>query len=164
MKQFSKNKLALETVAAGAAGAVLQLLLYRFGSEESGLMIRYHPFSLGFWALAFFDVLLVLLLNRQDPEWKPEPPVGLTAGLAPIFMGLGLVTAVIFRENFGVFARVDQILGILSAAALIGIGVLRIRSQKPVFLMTVPVCVFFVVHLIYCYQQWRSLTQLWEFL
>lgn len=169
-KDLKSNPWLPAALAAGAGllGLLLRLWLYGTGLEENNLLRASHPalFLLTALTLAFF--LAAVLLTKQKRQTVPYAerfPKSALAGIGCFIGALGLLSASLVdlvRRETGLNAAAG-LLGVLGAAALVWLGLLRFQGKRPKAAPHAVVCLYFVARLISRYQGWSADPQLQDY-
>lgn len=169
MKELLERKnLPWIALGLGAVGRTAWTVLYLAATDEKGLLLRNHPLEWVLWLVTALTAALVLVsLRKEDKTGKytrgfaPSVPAALAAALMALAVGLaagftGLGVTWLERATFGA--------GLLAAAALAVLAVLRYRGEKPSFLLYCLVCVYLALDMIGHYQVWSSDPQLLDYI
>lgn len=162
------NKLLRHTLAAGALGFALRLVLYRVGFDDKNILSAAHPLHLVCLTLtAGMAVYLALALRglkgSGDPaaNFPASPLRSLLMLLAAAFTAFHALT--VAREGA---ATMNLIRTALSFTAAIGMGLCALTPQRFSGLSTACrgiVCVFFAAEMLCRYQSWSGNPQLSDY-
>lgn len=159
-----KWNLPLLILGAGIAGAFARFALYTFGPDPAGLLPRNHILELLCWvltaAVAVCVTAVVMKIKDSDDFHRCFPRM--PAILAPsIVAAVGLLATLLQGLQLSTKLHlVWLLLGFASIPALILIGWLRTKGQKPTSWVYSLLCMFYGVHLVCCYQTWSGNPQL----
>ena len=155
-------------VAAGLVGLLLRLWLYGTGLEENNLLRASHPARYLLPVLGLVFGVTALLLTRRERQSMPYGrrfPRSLIAALGSWIFAVGLLLAsmtdLVRRDN--ALNTLTGLLGVLAAAGLIWVGLLRMQGKRPAALPHAAVCLFLVARLISRYQGWSADPQLQDY-
>ena len=170
LKDLKSNPWLPAALAAGAGllGLLLRLWLYGTGLEGNNLLRAAHPalFLVTALTLAFFLAALWLTKQkRQTVPYEGRFPKSALAGIGCFIGALGLLSAsmvdLVRREN--ALNAAAGLLGVLGAASLVWLGLLRLQGKRPNALPHAVVCLYFVARLISRYQGWSADPQLQDY-
>lgn len=155
----SNNRLFLGLTALfGAAGAVLRVLLFRTALDEKGLLIALHPSNLGLWAVSVSFVVLIWLLLRKRLGDNGDYLDSFSS--CKIRFGLSLAAGVLLAvesgRQLGLGQRLAGILGIVAALCMAAGALYRLKGKRPLPLLHIMVCVFFIVRLVTSFRGWSA--------
>ena len=156
-------------LTAGLAACALRLGLYASAVDVKGLLISGHPLTLSLWALtalvlAAVCAVTVRLEGSADyaDNFSPSPAAAL--GCAAMAAG-SLVTVLTGEAGLpGILATVWMAAGILSAAALAVLALLRWNGARPHFALYAVMCLFLALHTVCRYRPWSGNPQLMDYL
>lgn len=177
MKQTYPSLPALPVAAAaGLAGTVLRLLLYRTGFDEKGILSSGHPLHLSCLALAAGMLVYFAFRVRKTENTVTGRPVprlllGLAAGCLMLIQGLSLYRGIspdlwlaapmsLYRRISGALPLVRCALMVLAGIAM---GICTLPGNRSRTLATVChsiVCIAFAADMLGRYQVWSGNPQL----
>lgn len=147
----------------GIAGLVLRLLLYRFATDDKGLLTPNHPLELTLWALTALGVVLAFLFAgkeahpRRDEHLEALGEFMGAVGIAiTVPSGLDRAVTVLDGIHLG--------LGLVAAVALCYSAVLRWQRKSAPILCCSAVCLFMALHLVCRYRVWSAQPQFQSFI
>ena len=151
----------------GCVGAAFRWLLYALTTDGKNLIPLFHPLEIGLWVVTATAAVLIIaaVLPLRNPEHSPNrfsPSLPAALGALAAAAGIGL-TVLLEGTVEGKLDLVRNILGILSAIALLAVAVCRFRGKEPFFGLHALLCVFFAVHMVSCYRGWSSNPQLMDY-
>ena len=168
MKQLIHHKnLPWLTLVAGGIGLLLRLWL-QSTSNDKGFFLRGH---ISGTLLIVLSVLFLLLLwfstrdLKQAGKYRFNFPASVPGGIAAYIAGAGFaitsITDLLHAED--TLALFAAILGILSAAALVFVGMCRLKGRHPSMLFHSVICAHLMLRLICLYRVWSSDPQLMDY-
>lgn len=143
----------------GGISWVVRVCLDRFGTDEKGLLIPFHPFELLLLALTAAAAVMIFLGAKQLPE-EPATAHRAIPGLASLAFAVGVLSAVLAMEAYAPVEILTRALGFAAALGLMVCAVWYLRGKDPCFLIPVVVSVFFALYTVTTYRQWSGKTQL----
>ncbi len=166
-KLTSISHLPLLVLAAGLVGAFARAMLYLLGRDASGLLVQNHPLQFCCWILAGAVALCLWLVlknqtacNNYHANFQKNTRV-LPAAIAN---AAGILVTVLLnldlRDNL---TLAWAVLGLLSAWALVTIGKGRKAGKRPKFYLYGLVCLFYALHMIFCYKLWSGKPQVADY-
>lgn len=159
-KSTNLSYIPLLVLAAGLTGAFARAALYLLGMDASGLLKPNHPLHILCWVLAAAVALcLGVVLRRQEPndDYAANFPKSNRVMPTSIIGAAGIVFTVLTGLNLRDTLNLAwTALGLLSAAALVTIGIGRAADKRPKFYLYGLLCLFYAVHMIYCYKNWSG--------
>lgn len=160
--------LSLLTLLCGGIGILLRSWLYGTGLDSSNLLSSTHPagylvlvLSLG-TALALFLFTRRCTAQRKYSELFPASVAG-GAGTWAGAVGILLTAIIALVRKDGTAAILTGFAGILAAAALVFVGLCRMKGRRPGYYFHTVVCVYFLLRLITSYKSWSSDPQLHDY-
>lgn len=159
-------RLSLLAAAAGAAAGLLRLGLYRFGTDEKGLLITGHPLEIALWLLSAAAAVFVVLQVRNETDcrrYEANFPAGILSPVGCILFAAGLIAT--FLSSPLAFTTLELLRNIgylLAAAALIAVAVCRKLGKHVPFGFHALVCVALILHTVSYYRIWSSHPQLMD--
>lgn len=161
---LSKSRLPVITAALGIAACILRFCLYRFGTDEKGLLIPGHPLSLALWGLTAAAAVFVLLqVWKQNGKYCRSGNFGgrntAMAGCLVFAAGL-LVTAVKNITAYTTLEFLRNVTGLLAVPALMAVAFCRKTGKWPFFGFHAIVCIALTLHTVSRYSGWSSRPQL----
>ena len=165
MKSISNPRFSfIFSLIAGFAGFVLRLWRFQTGVDHKGLLIPGHFATIACFCLSVL-VLIVLFIccpAAKEGPYKTLFPKSILAGIGNFIAAAGIVyyNAFDFRSSQETIVTVSFCAGLLAAAALLYVGICRIRGTYPsVTALSIPVF-YLVVHLVAQYRFWSPEPQL----
>lgn len=168
MKQLIHHKnLPWLTLVTGGIGLALRLWLQSTANDK-GFFIRGH-ISGTLLILLTVLFLVVLLISTRDlkqaGKYRFNFPASIPGGIAAYIAAAGFaivnVTDLIHAEDM--LATVAAALGIISAAALVFVGMCRLKGRHPSMLFHAVICAHLTLRLICQYRVWSSDPQLMDY-
>lgn len=151
----------------GVLGLIARRLLYAAAYDPVSALLAGHPLS-GVLAVL---VLLALAagtgagLAVRRYTFRPQTgSVRALAGCLVLAAALGWTMLTMEPKMTGVLGLAWRGLGWLAAACLIVTGGCRMTGKRPPFLLHLPVCLFWLIHMINQYQDWSGTPQLQSYL
>lgn len=164
MKQV-KRYLPVIVLALGAVGLTLRWILYRVNLDDRLLLKPGHPLEIALWVLTIGTFGLIALCagkmkgpTAYEGNFFPSKIacIGCCAGAFLI-----CYTALSMEAKLpGIPGLIWKALGFLSAPCLLAAGFGRLMGRKPLTLLYVVPCLFYMFHLINHYRAWSSESQL----
>ena len=156
------------TLAAGALGLLLRIWLYSTGIDETGLLISGHPAEIFIWLLAVGIPVFLWFATKPlvaAPKFAFNYPPSLFGGIGCALgaFGIGLTSLTELLSSPDTLAQAAAILGILSAAGLCFLALLRYQGRQPNILPHGLLCVYFMVRLVSLYRHWSIDPQLQDY-
>ena len=150
------QKLKILILAMGAVGFLLRVLLYTTGIDEKGLLITNHWSAIGLWILTAAAAAALILLTRsiQGPQrYADAYPVSNPGGFGCFAAAAAFLISSIgsISECFTTLDAAVMVLGFVSAAAMVAVGLCRLLGAKPFFLFHGVVCLYLAL-MLSCYQ------------
>lgn len=178
MKNKTKTlSILLPAVLAGILGYILRTTLYRVGFDQRGLLARMHPLQLSCVLLSLAAALwAAVLTGKRDLGYRPVRYLHPAARgiLAPV------VCACVLLHGWKVFSPVlpvltgrgaPEILTLIQTILSLGAGVsvlvlLWFNPRKPLVDLACHsiLCLFFVLDMLYRYQNWSGEPQIADYL
>lgn len=164
---FKPLYLKLIALSGGLLGALLRIVLYTTAIDGTGLLQRGHWARTGLLALSVLLCVLLAAGCRLVPGSKhgKEQPQSLIAGIG-CFLGAGGFLMTALSDRTAAVSGLDQvsvILSLLSAAALVYVGIHRCIGRKPSFAAHGLVCISFALRMVCQYRLWSSDPQLSDY-
>lgn len=169
MKNLKKVEyLPLTVLAFGILGLALRRLLYAFAVDEKNLLVSGHPLETALWAVVLAGVaVIVLFVRKLDGSNAYEDNFGpsAVAALGHFLMGYSILMLVLLDEPGmpGRIGTVWQVMGFVTAPALVWAGFCRLKGKKPFFLIHGLTSVFLLLHVVTHYQHWSGNPQLQDY-
>ena len=158
-----KNRkwIPLLALLSGLVCAGLRWLLFRNHTDALGLLETGTPVETGIFLLTGLCLVLFALAARRG--WAGENKL---AAPGQMLGGLGIFLTALTHSGqmAGPVGTLWKILGLVAGICLIVQGVCVARKRPASFLLTLAVCVFFLLHLIDNYRGWSSQPQLQKYL
>lgn len=160
---MKKINLLLPALAAGAAGMVLRLALYRTGFDDRGLLIPGNPLHSLCWLLAIALGVFLLLRLRGDGSGLTLPRELRIFSAAAAAALLAFCAGDYVRDAQGglQWARALFCALLAAATALEALAGIRRRAIHPA--LHTPACLFFAVDMLCRYQNWSGNPQLADY-
>lgn len=162
----SNNRLFLGlSVLLGGAGAGLRWAVMHTAIDHKGLLIPTHPANVGMWALSIlFTVAVWLLLKKKlgdNGSYSDNfTPCRLRFALS-LAAGILLVVESFRQLRFGL--SLVNVLGMIAAFSMMAGGVCRLKGKRPLPLLHILVCCFFIVRLVVSFRGWSADPQFQDF-
>ena len=162
------DKLKFLILGAGGLGLVLRIWLYATGLDDKGLLESGHLAHVLVWVLTV-SVLAVLAWQTRSykgaEEYDAVLPVSWGNAIGSVLLAVAVLISAVkgMQNSFEGLNMVYVLLGFGTAVSLIVTGGCRLTGARPHFLFHVTVCVYFVVSLVRCYQNWSSDPQLQDY-
>lgn len=168
MKKFANQPhIPLLVLCAGLTGAFAREALYLMSTDPSGLLQSNHPLHILCWVLsAVVTLCLGAVLRTQEAadDYAANFPKNNQVLHMSIIGAAGILVTVLTglnpRDNLSL---IWTVLGLLSAAALVVIGISRAADKRPKFYLYGLLCLFYAVHMICCYKSWSSNPQIEDY-
>ena len=160
--EFKLSSFKYLILGAGGLGFALQQVLYHFGLDEKGLLIRTH------WAGVSLLILTAAVLVAIFCCTRSLPASGKFSTERSIPGGIGclLAAAALFLKSpaaMGTLSRMEQYTGIAAQLSLCALAFCRFSGKKSHFLFHGLVCLHLAVRMIGQYQTWSSDPQLMDY-
>lgn len=164
MRQI-KRYLPWIVLALGAVGLVLRWVLYRVNLDERLLLKPGHPLEILLWLLTagtFVLIAFCALKMKEPAAYKGNFPLSKAACIGCCAAAFLICFTVLSMDAKlpGVPGLLWKVLGVLCAPCLLAAGFGRLLGRKPLGLMYVVPCLFYMFHLINHYRTWSSESQL----
>ena len=167
MKERTQLFFPMAALILGVLGLIARRLLYAAAYDPASALLAGHPLSGVLAAL----VLLALAggagegwLARRN-AFRPETRSGWAlAGCLTLAASLAWTLLTTEPKMTGALGLGWRGLGWLAAACLIVTGGCRMTGKRPPFLLHLPVCLFWLIHMINQYQTWSGTPQLQSYL
>ena len=146
---------------------MLRWSLYATAVDVKGLLVRNHPLSLALTVLTVGVLVRIALAVRRGAEKNEEPySADLPAAIGSVAAAAGILLTVQTGTTAmgGPMESVWRSLGLAAAACLLLTGIARLFGKKPFFLLHVVACLFFMVHIVTCYQRWSGNPQMQDYI
>ena len=151
----------------GMAAFVLRRALYAVAVDARGLLIRGHALGTALAVLTAAVMLTVALVCRKlgEMDAKNSLAENLLAALGNVAAGAGIALTVLDSTAAmgGYLASAWYYLGLAAPVCLVLAGFTRVLGKRPFFLLYVVVCLFFLVHIVNCYQLWSANPQMQDY-
>ena len=164
-KALTIPALSYLTLGLGGTGIALQLWLLQTGVDEKGLLTAAHPAGLLIWILVACTMVLLFLATRKTGSggrYGDNFPASIQGCVGYCLAAAGIfytsLTDLLHHAPF--LDLVAGVLGILCCPALLAAGYFRLKGRRPSFLLHVPVCLYFTLHVLCQYRHWSSEPQL----
>ncbi len=169
MKMILKpQQLKTLILGMGALGFLLRVLLYTTGMDEKGLLITSHWSAIALWILtAAAGAALVLLTRpiRGPQRYADAYPVSTPGAIGCFAAGAAFLISSIgsISECFTTLDTAVMVLGFVSTAAMVAVGLCRLLGAKPFFLFHGVVCLYLALRMVGQYQHWSSDPELLDY-
>lgn len=168
MKNLMKsNHLPVVVFALGAVGLALRWLLYALTVDGRNLIPTGHPLEILLWLVTAAAVVFVVTAVWKldgSAEYADNFRASPAGALGAAAMAVGIfVTTLLDGLALSGLEMARDVLGWLSATAMICIALFRLKGQKPLFPLHAVVCVFFAIHAVSCYRPWSGNPQLQDY-
>lgn len=161
------GKLTVMTVLFGIAALAMRKALYATAVDVKGLLVRNQPLGIALTVLTLGVLIrIALAVRKKDGNlYETRPSANLPAALGSAAAAAGILVTV--RTGTVIMGSSMESawygLGLTAAACLLLAGIARLFGKKPLFLLHVAVCLFFVVHIVTRYQLWSANPQLQDY-
>lgn len=161
-----KRPIPLPITAAvlGAAAFVLRLCLYRFGTDEKGLLVSGHPLEIALWLLAAAAAAFVVLQSQKRKARQPYSvcfPASNRSVIGCFAFAAGiLLTVMANRYTYSTLEFVRNIVGLLAVPALTAVAICRRLGKRPLFGFHAVICLALALHTVSYYRIWCACPQL----
>lgn len=156
------------TLIAGGLGLALRIWLYATGTDETGLLVAGHPAELLIWLLS--AAVMVLLFWGTAPlvaapkypfNFPPSIFGAVGCGLAAVCIATTSVAEILSDPD--TLALITAAVGLLAAACLTTLALLRFQGKQPSVVFHAIVCVYFMLRMVSLYRHWSSDPQLQDY-
>ena len=154
-------------LATGGLGLLLHLWLLNTKDSE-GFLAVWHISEILMWVLTAGVVVLLLWLTSRLLEaskyqfnFPPSEPFGVGTWLGAL--GIGGTSLIELLSGADILSGITAVLGLISAVALVIVGLLRIKGLRPSALLHGTVCVYLMIRIICLYRHWSSDPQLMDY-
>lgn len=168
MKQTTnRSHIPLLVLAAGLAGSFSRAALYLVGTDAYGLLVAGHPLQGLCWVLTIGAALCLWAVLRKTDESSnyafnfPQNPRVLP--MAILAAAGTMVTVLHEPSSHDRMTLIWAVLGLLSAIALVFIGICRATGKQPKFYLYGLLCLFYAVHMVCCYKVWSGKPQIADY-
>lgn len=165
MKITKNNGIYLgSTLLFGLAAGILRFAMLKNGVDEKGLLEPWNICCVALWALSIgFLAGVALRLRKQEAHGSfehnfPACKLRMTLSIA----GGVVMVAESFRVLMGGSLPMG-ILGIAAGACMMVTGVFRGKGTHPHPVFHIVVCIFFILRLIFSFQDWSADPQLQDY-
>ena len=160
-----KNAIAWKGGAAalGVLGLVIRRMLYAGAYDPVSDLLEESPLIPALWMVMLAAAVLagaVFFRVRNHQSQADAPSAWALAGNLILAAGIEAVMLTEAAPMSGLLGGAWRVLGWTATICLAVTGVFRARGKKPPFLLQLPGCLFFLVHLINQYQTWSAAPQL----
>lgn len=158
-------KLKYLILCAGLLGAGLRSILYLTGTDAKGLLVSGHWAHAAVWVLtaAVAGILAAACFPLRNGDC-PRLPAPISAlGCFPAAFSLLRISLESVRIAQSNLETAAAVLGFGSAAALIWVGICRLRRRQPFFFCNALVCLCFALRMVCQYRTWSSDPQLQDY-
>lgn len=158
---FLQKNAKYVAAAAGVVGSALRTWTLCVGVDERDLYPASHPGWMGYLVLCVVMTALFALIGRKQPmPAERETPVAVTAAVHAVCAVLLFCYAFsTLTQDTGRFARIVDIVGVLSAVALLLAGVAPLlwrEKELPLYLGYALPCVYFLMEMLRYITQFRG--------
>ena len=162
------QKLKILILAMGAVGFLLRVLLYTTGIDEKGLLLTNHWSAIAQWILTAAAAAALILLTRSiqgSQRYADAYPVSNPGGFGCFAAGAAFLISSIgsISECFTNLDTAVMVLGFVSAAAMVAVGLCRLLGAKPFFLFHGVVCLYLALRMVGQYRHWSSDPELLDY-
>ena len=152
----------------GILGALLRGLLYATGVDGRGLLVDFHIYHILLGILTVITGVCLVLLTRnlkQASKYGFNFPRSIVSavGSAAAAVGFAVSCVRMFLAGAQGIAAISAALGLISAVMLGLLAYNRFRGKQPSSVISMVICVFLMVRLIYCYRLWSADPQLQDY-
>lgn len=157
--------LPLFTVSTGVLGMIFRFWLNTAGTDKEGLVIQGHP-SVALMFIVAAATLLVVGVCAWGAGKKAAPFPRSIAGAAGCFVAaLGILISDFMElaATDGIVEIVCFVFGLLATGGFVYAGFCRLRGKACKLLAHIPICLYFMVHLVMQYQGWAAVPQLHDY-
>ena len=166
MKKIFKPKLLpWFTILAGILGFGLRLWLFLAGTDEKGLLVAHHPAGIGCFVLSAVALVVIGLCSwslQPLGSYKKLFPARPLAGIGCFAAILGIlyvnIRDLIIKKD--TITIITLVIGLLAVAALVTVGLCRIKGKRPAYWLHSALTVYCMIHLVSQYRLWSSQPQL----
>lgn len=164
---FNSKNLPWLMLASGGLGLALHLWLLST-ADSDGFLAVWHISEILLWLLSASVIAVLFLLTHrllEAPKYTFNFPSSAPCGFGSWLGALGIGgTSLIELLNGGdVLGIVTALLGLAAAAALIILGLLRIKGFRPAIMLHGGICVYLMIRIICLYRHWSSDPQLIDY-
>lgn len=161
--------LTLAVLLPGIIAMLLRQQLYLTAVDVKGLLLRNTPLELLVLALTGAVLIFLLLVLRKDRgsnSYTDNYSASILGALGHVAGAAGIFLTVYTQPPImeGYIGTAWQILGMGAPACLLLAGVVRLLGRKPFFLLHVIPSLFYLLHVVNCYQLWSSDPQMQNYL
>lgn len=162
------QKLKNLILGMGALGFLLRVLLYTTGVDEKGLFVASHWSAIALWILTAAVAVVLILLTRPiqgPPRYSDAFPVSTPGAISYFAAGAAFLISSL-GSIFSCYTTLDiavMVLGFVSAAAMVAVGLCRMLGAKPFFLFHAVVCLYLALRMVGQYQHWSSDPELLDY-
>jgi len=166
-KHVFLSNIPLLVLAAGLAGFFARAALYLLGRDASGLLVPRHPLHILCWVLtAAVTLCLGVIVWKQEAanDYTVNFPKNTRVLHMAIIAAAGICATVL--TNLNPLDKLNLVwsgLGLLSAPALVVVGICRATDKRPKYFLYGVLCLFYAVHMICCYKSWSSNPQVADY-
>jgi len=170
MKRNSAGTMpVVTTLFWGILALVLRRQLYLTGVDARNLLVQNHPLSIAVTVLTIGMLIrTVLLVRKREDDRCYEKLYGgrLPGALGNLAAGAGILLTVLTAAPVaaGYLQAAWYWLGLAAPVCMLLAAIVRMLGKKPLFLLHVVACLFFVLHIVTRYQLWSSLPQMQDYL
>lgn len=163
------GKLSAGILIPGMAALAMRWGLYATAVDAKGLLVRNQPLGIALAVLTIgVLVRIVLVARKQKPLNRVDKAyaAGLSAAAGNAAAGAGILVTVLngapITGNY--LENVWHVLGLMAPVCLLLAAGARALGKRPFFLLYVVVCLFFLVHIVVCYQIWSGDPQMQNYI
>lgn len=162
MKNFKVAFLAPIYIGLGVVAYALHKWLMTFiEDEESMLLPKGTAPEILIWVLTAIVIVAAFWFTRKT---KLEPQERWQGAAYDVIEALGILT-LLFEQVQGpdMLVKIYRVFCVLGAACMAVCAVLRALGKKPPFLLNLPPCLLFVLHMLIYYQLYSEVPQLMNY-
>lgn len=159
--EFKLSSFKYLILGAGGLGFALQQMLYHFGTDEKGLLIRGHWAGVSLLILTAAALAAIFWFTRSLPATGRCADASIPGGI-----GCLLAAAALFLKSPaipGALSRLEQFGSLAAQLSLCALASCRFTGKKSHFLLQGLVCLHLAVRMISQYQNWSSDPQLTDY-
>lgn len=164
-KIFKPTLLPWLTILAGLLGFGLRLWLFLGGKDDKGLLIVNHPAGILCFVLTAVALAVIgLCCWHLQPlsSYKKLFPARPLAGIGCFAAALGIlyvnIRDLITRKD--TITVITLVVGLLAVAALVTVGLCRMKGKRPTYWLHSALTVYCMIHLVSQYRLWSGQPQL----
>ena len=153
----------------GILGALLRALLYATGVDDRGLLVDFHIYHILLGVLTVLTGACLVFLTRnlkQAGKYGFNFPKSVISAVGSAAAAVGFAVSslqMLINEGEGL-ATASALLGLISAGILAVLAFARLQGKQPSSVLSMVICVFLMVRLVYCYRLWSADPQLQDYI